>query len=434
MNEAGQVRHGLTMCEKIIARAAGLAHVEPGEYVTVTPDFTCCQDISWPARKKIMEKAGVTRLQRPDKTVMVVDHTTAAGMGSIYHKNHGEMRQFAAQHGVNFFGPGSGLRHQVLVEKGFARPGALILSDEPNIASIGVVGALNFAISSEVVVTTVMDSNWLMVPRSVRIELKGMLRPSVQIRDLAQVLIRDFGQTDTLSQSCVEYVGEGLEHLSLDERQTLLSCTYHAGPDTAIMPVDARARAYAHERAAGRPVTVFESDADAVYAFETVYDLSTIEPMITVPPELHTAVPARDLTGLHIDQAAIGSCANSRLDDLRCAAKILAGRSVAPHVTMYITPGSREIYAQAGSEGLLTIFAEAGATVLAPGCTTCWGYEGVLNDGEVGLSTHQMNYNGRNGSRTARAYLAGPAVVAASALAGHVVDPMSAERGLGALT
>ncbi len=416
-------RMGQSVVQKIIARAAGRETVEPGEYVTVTPDYTCCQDISWPARKRIMEQAGVTRLAHPEKLVLVVDHTTAAGMGSAYHRNHGEMRDFAEKHGANYFGPGSGLRHQVLVEQGFARPGTLVFSDEPNIASIGVVGALNIAISTEVVVTSVLNENWMVVPRPIRFTLTGKLAEGVHIRDLAQAIIRDYAETDLLSQGCIEYGGEGVAGLSLDERQTLLACTYHAGPDTALMPVDEAALAYAQSRADGRPFEVFEADADAEYAYEASFDLGALEPLVTVPPELHTVSPVGEVAGLRIDQAAIGTCANGRMDDLRAAASILRGRRIASHVTFYVTPGSREIYAQAGREGLLSILAEAGATILAPGCTTCWGYEGVLNDGEVSISTHQMNYHGRNGSRLARAYLASPITVAASALAGAIVDP-----------
>jgi 3-isopropylmalate/(R)-2-methylmalate dehydratase large subunit len=153
--------------------------------------------------------------------------------------------------------------------------------------------------------------------------------------------------------------------------------------------------------------------------------------MVTLPPELHTAVPVAEAEGRRIDQASIGSCANGRLDDLRAAARILRGQRIASHVTMYITPGSREVYAAAAREGLLEIFAEAGAAVLAPGCTTCWGYQGVLNDGEVSISTQQFNYQGRNGSRSAMVHLGGPYVVAASAVAGRIADPrpMLAEAG-----
>ena len=412
-----------TIVQKIVARAAGVDRVEPGEYVNVTPDYTCCQDISWPARRKIMEEAGVEKLARPDKLVMVVDHTTSAGMGTVYHRNHREMRRFAEATGAHFYGAGAGLRHQVLIEEGYARPGLLLFTDEPNIASIGVVGALNLAISTEVVVTSVLNDNWMVVPRPVRITLTGQLRPGANIRDLAQRIIRDYARTDLLSQACVQYEGSGIASLSLDERQALLACTYHAGADTALMPVDAQALAYARWRANGRPFELFADDPGAVFHHEASYDLAQIEPMVTVPPELFGAVGVSEVAGKRIDQAAIVSCASARMDDLRAASAILQGRRIAPHVTMYITPASREIYAAAGREGLLSAFADAGATVLAPGCTTCWGYEGVLSDGEVSITTQQMNYHGRNGSRSASVYLAGPALVAASAVAGKIADP-----------
>lgn len=412
-----------TVVQKIVARAAGRTSVKPGEYVDVTPDFTICQEISWPARKAIMQRAGTTKMARPDKNAFVVDHTTSAGMGTNYYQTHKEMREFAHANRAHFFGPGSGLRHLVMTENAFARPGALVFSDEPNIATIGVVGALNIAISSEVTVTQLMDTNWMMVPKPVRFQLEGNLKEGVMARDLVQVIIRDFSQTDTLSQSCIEYTGSAIANLSLDERQSLLACSYHAGADTALMPVDDLALSYIRARAPNSEYPLFESDPDAEYVFETSYDLSTLSPMVTAPPDLHNVAPVEETAGLRIDQAALGSCANCRLDDLRAAAKILKGNKVAPHVTFYITPGSREVYADAAREGLLEIFMEAGATILAPGCTTCWGYEGFMNPGEVQISTHQMNYHGRNGSRESFSYLSSPYVVAASAVAGVIADP-----------
>lgn len=411
-----------TVAQKIIARAAGRESVQPGEYVTVSPDYTCCQEIAWPARKKMMEAAGSTTVARPDKAIFVVDHTTSAGMGTSYYKTHKEMKDFALSNGARFYGPGSGLRHLVLTENGFARPGMLVFSDEPNIASIGAVGALNVSVSSEVVVTQLSDDNWMMVPETVRFRLEGKLPFGVTARDLAQKIIRDFAETDTLSQTCIEFWGPGVAGLNIDERQTILACAYHAGADTAIMPVDEVALDYIRGRAAGE-FEIFESDPDAHFAFETTYDLSTLTPLVTVPPELHTAVPVGDTLGIKVHQACVGSCANNRIDDMRAVATILKGRKVAEGVTFYITPGSREVYADAAREGLLEIFAGSGATVLAPGCTTCWGYEGYLNPGEVQISTHQMNYHGRNGSRESRSYLSSPYVVAAAAVAGEIVDP-----------
>jgi len=414
---------GQSIAQKIIARAAGRERVEAGEYVNVSPDYTCCQEIYWPIHKRHMAEIGVDHVARPDKVVMVVDHTTSAAMGSPYHHVHQEVREFAQRNGIeNFFGPGSGLRHLVLAERGFARPGMLVFSDEPNIASIGALGALNIPVSWEVIVTLIGNENWVAVPRSARIELEGSLPFGVTARDLAQVVIRDFGTTDRLLQTCVEY-GGAIGSLSLDDRQTLLACAFHAGADTAIMPVDDRALRYVEERAQGRPYFRFEADADAEYSLRTLYALDTLSPMVTVPPQIHTAVPVAEVEGTRIDQAAVGSCAGNRLDDLRAAAAVLKGRRIARHVTFYISPGSREIHAAAAREGLLEIFMEAGATVLAPGCNTCWGYLGVLGDAQVSITTHQFNYQGRNGSRSARVHLAGPYVVAASAVVGSITDP-----------
>ncbi len=414
---------GQSVSQKIIAKAAGRDHVEPGEYVVATPNFTVCQEISWPARKAIMERAGVSKVAHPEKVAFVVDHTTSAAMGTNYYKTHKEMKEFALANGAHFFGAGSGLRHLVMTENAFARPGGLIFSDEPNIASVGVVGALNIAISSEVVVTQFSDNNWMMVPRPIRIKLHGKFAPGVTARDLAQTLIRDFSQTDTLSQSCIEYYGPAIADLGLDARQTLLACTYHAGADTALMPVDEKALAYIRERAPDGQYEVFEADPDAKYAFETSYDLSALTPMVSAPPELHNVLPVENFADQRIDQAALGTCANGRLEDLRIAAEVLKGNKIAPHVTFYITPGSREVYADAAREGLMEIFMQAGATILAPGCSTCWGYEGYMDAGEVQISTHQMNYHGRNGSRESRSFLSSPHVVTASAIKGYIADP-----------
>ncbi len=426
----GTMRPGQSIAQKIIARAAGCERVEAGEYVNVSPDTTCCQEIYWPIHKRHMAEIGVDRVARPEKVVMVVDHTTSAAMGSPYHRIHQEVRDFAARNGIdNFFGPGTGLRHLVLAERGFARPGMLVFSDEPNIASIGAFGALNIPVSWEVVVTLIGDENWVAVPKSARIELEGTLPFGVTARDLAQIINRDFGATDRLLQTCIEYDG-AIESLSLDDRQTLLASAYHAGADTAIMRVDELALRYVEERSQGRPYFRFEADPDTEYSLRSSYDLGSLSPMVTVPPQIHTAVPIGEVEGTRIDQAAIGSCAGNRLEDMRSAAAVLRGRRIAKHVTLYISPGSREIYAAAAREGLLETFMEAGATVLAPGCNTCWGYLGVLGDDQVSITTHQFNYQGRNGSRSARVHLAGAYAVAASAVAGYIADPrpMLAEK------
>jgi 3-isopropylmalate/(R)-2-methylmalate dehydratase large subunit len=413
-----------SVAQKIIARAAGRAAVEVGDYVTVTPDYTACQELFWPGHKRNLERIGVDRIPRPDKAVMVIDHSTSAAMGSHHHETHRTLRDWCAQQGIeNFFGPGNGLRHLVLTERGFARPGTLIFSDEGNIASIGALGALNIPISTEVIVALIQDSNWLAVPPSARITLTGRLGFGVTARDVIQTILRDATPDGRLLQCCVEFDGDGIATLSLDDRQTVLASLFHSGAYTGIMEPDAVALDYIRARDGGRPWQVVRADPGTDYVTRMAYDLGAIAPMVTVPPDAHGAVPVGDAAGQHIDQASIGSCAGNRLEDMRDAARLLRGRQVASHVTLYITPGSREVYAAAAREGLLEIFAEAGAAVLAPGCTTCWGYQGVLNDNEVSLSTQQFNYQGRNGARSSRVFLAGPLTVAASAIAGRITDP-----------
>lgn len=413
-----------SVAQKIIARAAGRASVDVGDYVTVTPDYTACQELFWPGHKRNLERIGVDRIPRPDKAVMVIDHSTSAAMGSHHHETHRTLRDWCAQQGIeNFFGPGNGLRHLVLTERGFARPGTLIFSDEGNIASIGALGALNIPISTEVIVALIQDSNWLAVPPSARITLTGRLGFGVTARDVIQTILRDATPDGRLLQCCVEFVGAGIATLSLDDRQTVLASLFHSGAYTGVMEPDSVALDYVRARDGGRPWQVVRADPGADYVTRMTYDLGAIAPMVTVPPDAHGAVPVGEAAGQRIDQASIGSCAGNRLEDMRDAARLLRGRRVAPHVTLYITPGSREVYAAAAREGLLEIFAEAGAAVLAPGCTTCWGYQGVLNDNEVSLSTQQFNYQGRNGARTSRVFLAGPLTVAASAIAGRITDP-----------
>ncbi len=413
-----------TIAQKIVARAAGRDAVEVGDYVTVTPDYVACQELFWPGHKRNLERIGVDRIPRPDKAVMVIDHSTSAAMGSHHHETHRTLRDWCDRQGIgNFFGPGNGLRHLVLTERGFARPGTLIFSDEPNIASIGALGALNVPISTEVIVALIQDSNWLAVPPSARITLAGRLGFGVTARDLIQTILRDTTPEGRLLQCCVEFDGEGIAALSLDDRQTVLASLFHSGAYTGIMEPDDVALDYVRARDGGRPWQVVRADAGAAYVTRMSYELGAIVPMVTVPPNAHGAVPVGEAAGQRIDQASIGSCAGNRIEDMRDAARLLRGRRVAPHVTLYITPGSREVYATAAREGLLEIFADAGAAVLAPGCTTCWGYQGVLNDNEVSLSTQQFNYQGRNGARTSRVFLAGPLTVAASAVAGHIVDP-----------
>jgi 3-isopropylmalate/(R)-2-methylmalate dehydratase large subunit len=414
---------GQTIAQKILARHSGRSHVEPGEHVTCTPDHVVTQELYWPTHKRNLDRIGTRKLARPDKAVIVIDHTPSAAMGSPHAATHRMLKDLTTEMGVeNFFGPNTGLRHLVLTERGFARPGSLIFSDEGNIASIGAVGALNIPMSSDMLVALLNDENWVTVPKSVRINLNGRLTPGSSARDVIQTILRDYGAGEFL-QCCIEYGGSALAFLSMDDRQTILASTFHAMSDTAIMDVDEIALNYVRERSGDRPFEAVSSDPDATYERVIELNLSTITPMVTVPPEQTGATPVEQLVGKRIHQASIGSCAGNRLQDLRDAAALLKGRKIARHVTMYISPGSQNVYVEAAREGFLEVFAQAGATVLSPGCNTCWGYLGILNEGEVSISTHQFNYQGRNGSEKSYVYLASAATVTASAIAGEIADP-----------
>ncbi|MFZ9298723.1 MAG: 3-isopropylmalate dehydratase large subunit [Hylemonella sp.] len=417
------VQTGQTIAQKILARHAGRDRVEPGEHLSCVPDHVVTQELNWPTHRRNLERIGAHGLKRPEKAIVVIDHTPSAATGSPHAATHHLLKSLTRDLGIgHFYGPGTGLRHLVLVEKGFARPGSLIFSDEGNIASIGAVGALNISMSPDILVPLLKDENWVTVPRTVRVELVGSLPFGVSARDIVQTLLRDWGQGQFL-QCCVEYGGPALANLTMDDRQTLLASTFHSMSDTAVMEVDDLALAYVDARADGRPYEVVRPDPDANYHLRITLDLATLSPMVTVPPEQTGATPVEQLAGLQVDQATIGSCAGNRIQDMRDAAAILRGRKVASHVTMYISPGSSEIYAQAAREGLLEVFAQAGAAVLTPGCNTCWGYLGVLTGKEVSITTHQFNYQGRNGSEEARVFLASPLTVAASAVAGCITDP-----------
>lgn len=418
---------GQTMAQKILARHADRDRVEVGEFVDCTPDYLVNQELMWPVHKRNLDKLGIQKIALADRYIMVVDHTTSAAMGSPHPATHRLGRDMAASYGIqNFFGPGNGLRHLLAVEKGFARPGGLVFSDEGNIASIGAVGAMSIPMTTDVVAVLAKGQNWVPVPRTVRIDLHGEMAPGTSARDVAQCLIREFTASGDFMDCCLEFGGPGLQSLNLDQRQTILACMYHTGADTALMEVDAVALDYVSARTTEPFVPVF-SDADAEYAMRIRCDLDLVEPMVTVPPNIDASVPLREVQGRQVDQASIGSCAGNRLQDLRDGARMLKGRQVARHVTFYVSPGSAEVFAQAAREGLLEIFAESGAVMLPPGCNTCWGYQGVLTGDEVSITTHQFNYQGRNGSRDAQIYLASAATVAASAIAGVISDP----RGTG---
>lgn len=421
---------GMTITEKIIARAAGLAQVKPGEFVTVRPDLVIMSDRTAFSSIKDLEELGIDEIERPDRTMIVIDHTVqGANTAAPVVEGNRRVREFARRQSIpHFYDVGrGGLRHQVAVERGYTRPGMLCMTDEPDLDNIGVLGALDYADKKNVYVAMAMGEIEMQVPESLQFVVHGTCGPGVTSWDLGQRVrhdLRNYGDIGkvkdyTVIRKIAEFVGPGIEAMSIDGRMNLLAM-YPIG--RGIMNPDDRALAWVRERTQ-EPFEVITSDTSAQYEKVFEYDLTALGPQVSAPPTKHNTAGVSSVEGLEIHQAVVGSCCNGRLEDLQAVASILDDRQVHPNVKMFITPISQEVYTCALQEGLIQTFVEAGAVVLTPSCSTCWGYMGQLAAGEVCISTTQHNYPGRMGSREAKIYLANPLTVAASAVEGRVTDP-----------
>lgn len=419
-----------TMAEKIMSNYSG-KKVKAGDYVEAQPDWIVFCDMQWHhSIQRGLEEVAPDELWNPERVVVVPDHRIPAN--NPFHANvQVTMRDFVAKYGVEHFydvGRG-GIRNQVLLEEGFFVPGGLVLSDEPNITSTGgMVGCLGFGESAAIVEALCLGETWFKVPATMVIELNGVLAPGVQTRDVALFLSRQLGQ-QAANDMVVEFRGNLLESLSLDELNTLVQQTpLTLGAVSSLVSPTARVLEYLQNRMRTQPVIV-ESDSDAPIAVRHVFDVSSLEPQISAPPESSTAVPVTEFLGMKLHQAYIGSCSSARIEDLRIAAELLRGHKVHSETRLLINPISHHVMRQAVDEGLVSVFLEAGAEVVASSCGACpGGHAGVLGDGEICLTTTSHNYPGRMGSDTAKIYIASPATVVASAIHGQVTDPRSVWR------
>lgn len=413
---------GATVAEKILARTSGRASVTPGEFVEARPDFTYAHDFAVFAIDAF-EQMGATRVTDPEHTAACLDHATPADNRRDAN-NHARIRAFAEKHGFRaFFGGGSGIAHQVMVEKGFVTPGALVAAHDSHTPSGGAVGALAIGTGeAEIGFVWATGRLWLKVPASVRVTLEGALRPGVYAKDLMLEIVRRLGVLGGLYQ-VLEYGGPGAASLSISERFTLCNMSAEIGAKGGLFPFDAVTAAYMAGRAQ-YPFTPVLPDADATYAAEHALDLGTLEPLVALPGREDRGVPVREAAGTRVHQVFIGSCTNARADDLAIAAAILRGRQVHPGTRLIVVPASRDVMAETARNGDLATLVEAGATVMPSGCAVCAGvHQGVLGDGELCLSTSNRNMPGRMGNPAAEIMLCSPATAAASALTGVVTDP-----------
>ena len=410
-------KHGMTIAEKIIARAAGLESVKAGDIATVTLDRLMSNDGTTHLTIDMYNKLKNPHIADTSKLVWIVDHNIPSDSPKTA-ASQKKMRDFARENGITFY-EGEGVCHQVMMENHVV-PGELIFGADSHTCAYGALGAFGTGVGcTDYLYAMVTGTSWVMVPGTIRFNLKGRLNDGVYARDLILSIIGKIGANGA-NYKAMEFAGEGLHNLTMADRISICNLCVEAGAKTALMEVDDIAMDYLKEH--GRePKACFTSDEDAV--FEQVFDidLSEIVPIVAKPHFVDNVVPAKESAGVKIDEAFLGSCNNGRIEDLRVGAAIIKGRKVAPKVRFLVVPASRSVYLQAMKEGLLDIFMDAGAIVMNPNCSVCWGScQGVIGEGETLISTGTRNFKGRAGHKDSYVYLASAATVTASAIKGEI--------------
>jgi 3-isopropylmalate/(R)-2-methylmalate dehydratase large subunit len=411
-----------TFAEKILAKKAGLDHTVPGQIVEIKPDVILSHDNTAPIYG-LFQRMGGEKVFDPDMHAIIIDHATPAP-STKHAENHRIIREFVKEQGIkNFYDVGRGICHQILVESGLALPGEIVLGSDSHTPHAGVTGAFAAGIGrTEMASIWAIGEIWLRVPESLKITVSGKLEEGVTSKDLALTVIGDL-KSDAAIYMSVEWHGDAIEALPLSQRATLTNLMAEMGAKNSFIPPDKKLFDFLKDRARREYEPVYP-DQEAKYAREVVYDGGSIEPMVACPHSVDNVKPLSEIRGTHIDQAFLGTCTNGRLDDLAAAAAVLEGKKIAEGRRMIIIPASEAIYLAALQAGYLEIFLKAGAVIESPGCGPCMGnHMGVPAVGEVSISTANRNFRGRMGTKESEVYLASPAVVAASAVAGVIESP-----------
>ena len=414
----------MTFAEKVLASYADEKETVPGQIVTVHPDHLLTHDNTAAIIQKIPDELQQYGIASSDLPVIVIDHVVPAASEKTA-LNHKNIREFVNKYDIkHFYDAGEGICHQVVVEKGLALPGKILLGSDSHTCSYGAMGAFSSGIDrTEAAALMLTGQTWLKVPQSIKITLENSLPKGVSSKDLILHIIGDISASGATYCS-VEYHGD-VDQLSVDDRFTIANMGVEMGAKNSVFFVDEVTKRYLSS------IGVKEQDYSPVYADEDArygqklnYDLSTIVPMIAKPHTVDNTTTAESVQDIDIQQCLIGTCTNGRLSDLKVAADIVNGKKVDENVRLLILPASRTILKEALNQGIIQTLVDAGAMILPPGCGPCLGaHQGVLSPGERCLSTANRNFKGRMGSKDAEIYLGSPATVAASALTGHITDP-----------
>jgi len=414
----------MTLAERILAAHAGVDRISPGDLINVRVDVVLANDITAPLALREFAKIGVSKVFDPSKIVLVPDHFTPnkdikSAQQSL------EIREFARKYGItHYYEVGRmGIEHVLLPEQGLVVPGNVVVGADSHTCTYGALGAFSTGMgSTDIAVAMATGEIWMKVPPTLRFVYSGELQPWVSGKDLILYTIGQIG-VDGALYAAMEFTGEAIDRLSMDDRFTMANMAIEAGAKAGLFGVDDNTIEYVRQRSQ-REYTVYPLGDPAECAQVIEYDASRIEPQVAFPHLPSNTKPISQVGMVRIDQVVIGSCTNGRMRDLRVAASILEGRKVNSEVRCIVIPGTQDIYLQALREGLLEIFVTAGAAVSTPTCGPCLGgHMGVLAAGERAVSTTNRNFVGRMGSTESEVYLASPAVAAASAILGHIASP-----------
>lgn len=412
---------GMTMTQKILAHHARMKSVEAGALIEADVDLVLGNDVTTPVAISVFEQIGKKEVFDRSKVVIVPDHFVP-NKDIRSAQQCARCRRFAAEKGIeHFFELGEmGIEHVLLPEKGLVSAGDLVVGADSHTCTYGALGAFSTGVgSTDMAVAMAVGKCWFKVPRAVLFRLHGKLKSEVCGKDLILHIIGKIGVSGALYQS-MEFSGDGVASLSMDDRFTVANMAIEAGAKNGIFPVDAKTLSYLAEHSC-KPYRIFEPDPDASYEAIFDIDLSSVEQTVAFPHLPENTRTVTDLPDIKIDQAVIGSCTNGRIQDLRQAAAVLKGRSVKKGIRLLIIPATQAVYLQALDEGLIRIFIEAGAVVSTPTCGPCLGgHMGVLAPGERAVSTTNRNFVGRMGHPESEVYLASPFVAAASAVLGRL--------------
>ena len=414
---------GMTMTQKILAAHAGLDKVVPGQLINAKLDLVLGNDITTPVAVREFNKSGFSDVFDKDRIAIVLDHFVPNKDIKAAEQSK-TCREFACCHGVShFYDVGKmGIEHALLPEQGVVTAGDCIIGADSHTCTYGALGAFSTGVgSTDMAAGMATGMAWFKVPSALRFELKGKLPRNCSGKDVILSIIGQIGVDGALYQS-MEFCGEGVATLSMDDRLCICNMAIEAGAKNGIFPVDGVTEAYMKGRCERTPV-VFEADADAEYEKTYVIDLSEIRPTVSCPHLPENTRPATELSDIRVDQVVIGSCTNGRMEDMETAYRVLKGKKVADGVRCIIIPATMQILRECVERGYVTAFIDAGAVVSTPTCGPCLGgYMGILAAGERCIATTNRNFVGRMGHVDSEVYLASPATAAASALTGYITE------------